>query len=243
MDRFYAPIASENDEITLPEGEARHFLRVLRGKIGDRLTLFDGRGREMTAEVTTAGKKEVVARILESRREPEPTRRIVLATAVPKGERLRWLIEKATELGIDSVQPLLTERSVVDPRPSKMAKLENNVIAACKQCGRNHLMTLHDPQSLEQLLTNATAGEDRLFAAVPGGPPAVDALASAYDLDETRTILLLVGPEGGWTDAELARIEAAGAHSIGLGRNILRIETAALSLAAIATSFRDREPR
>lgn len=240
MDRFYIPTGSDRDEITLPEGEARHFLRVLRGKVGDQLLLFDGCGHELTAQVTAAGKKEVVVRVLDRRHAPAPDCRIVLATAVPKGERLRWLIEKATELGVDAFQPLLTQRSVVDPRPTKMARLENNVIAACKQCGRNHLMTLHEPLSLDQLLHDATTRGDALFAAVPGGAPAMDALSSSVRPDVQGTVLFLVGPEGGWTDQELAAIESAGGRGIGLGRHILRIETAGLALAAIAGSLRDR---
>jgi len=246
MDRFYAPAGSgtktdsDTEVITLPEGEARHFLRVLRGKVGDQILLFDGQGHEMTAEATSVSKKEVIVRVLERRYEPPAGPRIVLATAVPKGERLRWLVEKATELGVDAIQPLLTQRSVVDPRPTKMARLENNVIAACKQCGRNHLMTLHEPQPLDAVLDAAAQSGEALIAAVPGGGTAVNVLSEAIASGGAGTIRMLVGPEGGWTEAELSRFEESGCLPIGLGRNILRIETAALGLAAIAGALRDQ---
>ncbi len=157
---------------------------------------------------------------------------LTLAVACPKGDRLKWLVEKATELGVAVFIPLHCERSVVEPRESKLARLEQTVLAACKQSRRNRLMTITEPCSLEDLLA-ASAGHTWL--AHPGGRPLLELLANQRQSahQQPLSIRAAIGPEGGFSPAEVDRAEHSGAQLVSIGRSILRVETAALSLAAL----------
>ena len=141
-DRFFAPSFPESGTLTLDGPEAHHLMHVLRITAGEKVEVFDGRGLVVSAEVVTIRKRDVELRIVAARREACPAREVILGTAVPKGDRFDWLIEKATELGVTRIVPLITSRSSVDPRDSKLDKLRQTVITACKQCGRNHLLEL-----------------------------------------------------------------------------------------------------
>ena len=158
-----------------------------------------------------------------------PSCSLTLATALPKGERLDWLVEKATELGVARLIPLVTERSVVDPRQSKLDRLRRTIIEASKQSRRNRLMVLEPPISWTDLVASPPApGGQRLVAARHGLPPSRwPAQARGGE------ILLAVGPEGGFTPAEEELASAAGWHPIRLATHVLRVETAGLAGAAI----------
>ena len=139
-DRFFAPSFLESGTLTLDGPEAHHLMHVLRIAAGEVVEVFDGRGLVASAEVLAVRKRDVELRVVAARREAPPTREVILGTAVPKGDRFDWLIEKATELGVTRIVPLVTARSSVDPRESKLDKLRQTVITSCKQCGRNHLL-------------------------------------------------------------------------------------------------------
>ena len=166
--------------------------------------------------------------LLKARRFPNlPTSiRLVLASAIPKGERFDWLIEKATELGVDRFIPLLTERSAVDPRDAKLARMNRIIIESCKQSGRSRLMCV-EPAIAWSSLVRSAAGGVRLIA-VPDGlvPSRWPRLAGNAGL------ILAVGPEGGFTQEEEDEAGAAGWHPIQLATNVLRIETAAIAGSA-----------
>lgn len=230
-ERFYSPQKLvPSREVVLDDAEAHHLAHVLRLQPGDEVILFDGAGTEATARIETASKRKVALRVL-SATSPEPaaTPRLTLATAVPKGDRFRWLIEKATELGVDRLIPLNTERSVVDPRETKLDKMRQAVIAACKQCGRNRLMEIAPTQTLAELLEHRTPAETLLVADRAGQ------LASEWgpSLRSAARVTAIVGPEGGLSTSEVESIVARGGTRVSLGRTILRIETAALALAAV----------
>ncbi|MBC8113328.1 MAG: 16S rRNA (uracil(1498)-N(3))-methyltransferase, partial [Candidatus Saccharimonas sp.] len=140
--RFFAPNCPEAGSVSLDGPEAHHLMHVLRISAGQRIEVFGGHGLVATAEVLAVRKRDVELRIVTSRQEIPPSREVILGTAVPKGDRFDWLIEKATELGVTRIVPLITSRSSVDPRDSKLDKLRQTVITACKQCGRNHLLEL-----------------------------------------------------------------------------------------------------
>ena len=153
--------------------------------------------------------------------------RLTLATAVPKGDRFDWLVEKATELGVARLVPLVTARSVVDPREAKLDRLRRGVVEASKQCGRNLLMELDRPTPWETLLRQPADGP-RLVAH-PGGLS-----LSAWPRPRLHGhVVLAVGPEGGFTATEIEDARAAGWHVIDLGATLLRIETAGLAGSAI----------
>lgn len=231
MDRFHVPPPLDADTVTLSGGEAHHLIHVLRARPGEQVALFDGTGVEATAEISAVGRREVQLRIVERRVIPLPAiRTTTIAAAAPKGDRLRFLVEKLTELGAARLILLDTERSVVDPRESRIEKLHQTVIAACKQSGRSCLMRIVPPTPLDEFISGGFADALAVIAQ-PGGEPLARLLA---DAPADRPLIGLIGPEGGFTDAEVSRAVAAGAIRTSLGETILRTETAAMALAACA---------
>ena len=240
LDRFHTPesLATETatgEMVELTGPEAHHLLNVLRKQPGDRVELFDGRGTAAIAEIISLSRRTIELRIVDRSTAVETSRRqVTLATAVPKGDRFRWLVEKATELGVERLIPLQTTRSVVDPRSGKLDKMRQAVIAACKQSGRNRLLEIAETTTLAELLDGRDGSQETesstLLIAHPGGEAIDEALA---DVPVETSILMLIGPEGGFTDDEVTLAESHGAKPISLGPHILRIETAALAAAAV----------
>ena len=219
MPRFFHPELPDGGETSLPDDEAHHFARVLRGRVGQTVTLFDGHGRSATGEVVEVGKRSVRVRLGTVETDPPPVAAITVAIAPPKGDRFRWAIEKLTELGVGRVLPIRTARSVTDPGGTKLDKLRQTSLAACKQCGRNRLMTIDEPVGLAAAL--AEPAETKWIADRGGQSPPGPATSG----------LVLVGPEGGWTDDERDAADVAGCRPLGLGETILRTETAAIAAA------------
>jgi 16S rRNA (uracil1498-N3)-methyltransferase len=168
-----------------------------------------------------------VLRVLSTRSETDDgAPEIVLATDIPKGDRLRWLVEKATELGVSRLVPLITQHSVVEPGDGKLDKMQQTVIAACKQSGRNRLMTVDEPTQWGEFIEGQCAGRLTLIAHPSG------ANVPTFHREDESPIILVIGPEGGWSDSEIEQGRSAGAHLISLGPHILRIETAAVALVS-----------
>jgi 16S rRNA (uracil1498-N3)-methyltransferase len=230
LDRFFCSPMPSGDVALLEGTEAHHLSRVLRKTKGEQIEIFDGEGHFALAEIEAVAKKSVELKILERGVSPPPLGQIILATAVPKGDRFRWLVEKSVELGVDCLIPLLTERSVVKPGEGKRDKMEQAVIEASKQCRRNYLMEVGDPKPWPVVLKECLAQNDLAFVAHPDGADVRDVFPTAFP----DRVLFIVGPEGGFTDGEIRDATQAGALAVGLGPNILRIETAALTLAAFA---------
>ncbi len=225
--RFYSDSPPVDGRIRLGPEEARHLHRVCRLGKGDVVEVFDGRGSAWRAEIleATANHAILIAsdQTLPSR---SPTLSITIASAVPKGDRLDWLVEKATELGACRFIPLVTDRSVVDPSDSKLARLRKAVVESCKQCGRDTLMTLSPVTRLNDLLIKADE-PIKLLADLDGQPP-----ASWPRIMSARPVILVIGPEGGFTTTERAQASQYGWTTISLGAHILRIETAAIAGSA-----------
>jgi 16S rRNA (uracil1498-N3)-methyltransferase len=223
------PLAS-GARLALPPGAARH-VQVLRLQPGDALTLFDGRGGEYEAVVAHMGRSEVrvevgAHRALECEAQPA----VHLAVGMPANERMDWLVEKATELGAASIQPLLAERSVLrlagERAQKKQAHWQGVAIAACEQCGRNRVPTVHAVQAVRDWLPGAAPGVVLSLAA--GARP----LQPRADI---AAITLLSGPEGGLSPAEEEAALAAGWQPVTLGPRVLRAETAPLAALALLT--------
>ena len=226
--RFYTPEPLTESTVALVGSEAHHVMHVARKRVGERIFVFDGRGTEAIAEIGDFGRGRVQLVVTEVRTTEDDTLPLVLATAVPKGERFRWLVEKATELGVSRLIPLRTARSVVVPGTGKLQKMRQTVIAACKQCGRTRLMPIDPPASWSELLARRIDGHTLLLA-----DPEGCAIGTAWRSGEqTLPLLGIVGPEGGLTSEEYEQAVAAGAQPVHLGSNVLRIETAAVALAA-----------
>ena len=226
-DRFYVNCPLAPGPVRLEGPEAHHLAVVCRLRPGDAVCLFNGDGREYPAEVREAGKRAVT---LEVRAVEAPARelpfRLEIAAPLPKGDRAAFLIEKLTELGVTAFTPLQTVRSVVHPREAKLDRLARHVIEASKQCSRNVLMEVRPLTELAEFLRREGLPSRKLLAHPEGSPmaPAAQDVAAA------------VGPEGGFTDEEVEAAREAGWTAVGLGPRVLRVETAALVMAARAGS-------
>ncbi len=205
--------------------EAHHLAVVLRLRPGDHVCLFNGDGREYPALVEAAAKRSVQLRVLgvESPARERPGR-LEVASALPKGDRAQFLLEKLTELGVTHFVPLQTAYSVVNPREDRLERLHRHVIEASKQCGRNVLMTL-EPLTEWSVYVDRADLPARKLLAHPGG----SSLERGTPGDD---VALAIGPEGGFRDDEVERAKAAGWGVVSLGPRVLRIETAALALAS-----------
>ena len=237
MHRCYCPDLPDTGIFALPPEEAHHAGSVLRLQVGESLVLFDGAGREAQARVYSASKKAIeveIESVAEVSRESK--RRLTIAIALPKGDRQKWLIEKCVELGVAQILPLDVERSVAKAEKQVVERLERQVIEASKQCRRNTLMKILTPMKWSEFLKRIASGDfgsiniDCLkLIAHPGGISVQDALAK---VGEDGDVIVAIGPEGGFTDEECASAVSFGFEQLSLGARILRIETAAISLAA-----------
>lgn len=226
--RFFLSQTPTEDTARLEGDEARHLARVMRAKTGDTVELFDGQGTSWTATVQAIQRNHVSLHLDQKQSETISNKpNITLAVALPKGDRQKWLIEKITELGTDSLVPLTTTRSVAEPTAAAISRLQRGVIESCKQSGRNRLLEITQPQSLHNLLTTSSASLRIL--ACPDGTPMQSILLKPVD-----NILIAIGPEGGFTDEEIRSANASGFAQMSLCQNILRIETAAIAAAVIA---------
>lgn len=241
--RFYCPQPlAPGLTLELPDGAARH-VQVLRLQPGAAITLFGATsaepvGGEYAATVTAMGRQSVQVQVgAHTPIERETDRALHLVVGIPANERMDWLVEKATELGVASIQPLMTERTVVrldaQRGQKKLAHWQSIAVAACEQCGRNRVPVVHEP-----LLLARWIDLQRAASAAPDGARLVLSLqAGCRDLREWQTqlanpscaVTFLCGPEGGLSAAEETRVLAAGYQPVSLGARVLRSETAALA--------------
>lgn len=239
--RFYCsePIFA-GQEILLPAPLAHH-IRVRRLEAGDTVVLFDGRGGEIAGTLSFEGKKPLVLLGQHSPREAELCGEITLIQALPSGDKMDWIIEKAVELGVHRVIPVAAQRCVLKLSGARLDKrLEHwhGVIAsASEQCGRNRLMHLSAPQSLEQAI-KAAAPEHRLLCDPEANHTLAGYVAATYhERGKIEALSLLIGPEGGWSPEEAAAASRQGVTNVKFGLRVLRTETAGLALAAAATAL------
>ncbi|MFO0967496.1 MAG: 16S rRNA (uracil(1498)-N(3))-methyltransferase [Gemmataceae bacterium] len=230
-ERFFLdqPLALGLVELSGPE--ARHLAQVRRFRPGDAVTLFNGDGKEYAGRVEAIERRTVLIQLdqtIEPQRELPFT--LHVASALPKGDRAQFLVEKLTEIGAASLTPLVCHRSVVQPGEGKMEKLERYVVEASKQCGRNVLMQVEEPTVWANFLGRRASGEVMLLAH-PG-----ESVAALPVLAPGSVCRIAIGPEGGFTDEETRLALEAGWRRVSLGPRILRVETAALVLAAWAVA-------
>ena len=236
MPRFYCPLPlAAGAQVTLPPQAARH-VQVLRLQPGGVITLFNGEGGEWTASVTRMGRSDVDVEIgAHTAVEREAARAVHLVVGMPANERMDWLVEKATELGAASIQPIAAARSVLKLAGERAAKRQQHwqaiAVAACEQCGRNRVPPVHAPLTLADWLDgsaiNGAADGQRLLLSLRDGSRPLRAAAG-----EAAAVWVLHGPEGGLTAQEEDAALAAGFTPASLGARVLRAETA--SVAALA---------
>jgi 16S rRNA (uracil1498-N3)-methyltransferase len=219
--------------LPLPDDQAHHARDVLRMKIGDEVELFTAAGQTaaaVIAEITATG---VIATVQEVR-EPSSTFRLTIASAIPKGARADWMIEKLSELGVDRFVPLSTARSVVHPEgKNKIERWQRLAAESAKQSRRVGVMEIETLTSLADVLTSLSSSTAAYLSTAAGARP-----PAAILHPPSSSLCLLVGPEGGWDDAELARFAERHLTPITLGGTILRVETAAIAAAAVVAALR-----
>ncbi len=241
MPRFYCPLPlTAGAELELPAGAARH-VQVLRMQPGDTITLFDGAqegpGGEWQATITRMGRSDVAVRIDQHvAADRENARPVHLLAGITANERMDWLVEKATELGVTSITPLLAERSVLKLKgergDKKRAHWQAVAVAACEQCGRNRVPVIHEAVTLAQWLQQAPAqGLRAVLSLAEGTRP----LQQTLGADDTQPVFFLSGPEGGLTDQEELLARTNGFVPVTLGPRVLRAETAPLAALALST--------
>ena len=223
-------------ELALPEQAAVHVARVLRLRPGDPLVLFNGDGKDYAAELITVAPREARARILDCRLNPgESPLRITLAQALARGEKMDWIVQKATELGVAEIVPLVTGRSEVKLDESRARKRlehwQGVAISACEQSGRARVPVIGAVRPLREWRETLDDSGTRL-ALLPEGevtPRGLDA--------PVERVVLAVGPEGGFDETDVSLLRSAGFRGLALGPRILRTETAGIAAIAALQSL------
>jgi 16S rRNA (uracil1498-N3)-methyltransferase len=223
--------------VELPPETASHLARVLRARSGDELILFNGDGREFNGAIETVRGSRVSASVGDGRLvDRESPLAITLVQCVPRGDRMDFIVQKATELGVARIVPVLSQRSVVrldkSQAESKAVHWRAVAVSACEQCGRNRLPTIEAAQPLLNYLGESSAGAGPRLVLEPESAPQMGTLApgpgGAADAAMTSAEVA-IGPEGGFASEELEAFRVAGFSQVGLGPRILRTETAAIA--------------
>ncbi|MBK9161340.1 MAG: 16S rRNA (uracil(1498)-N(3))-methyltransferase [Nitrosomonadales bacterium] len=241
MPRFYCPPPlPSGGSFELPPDAAHHAARVLRLREKDRIEIFDGLGngcRGVIAELN--GKRVLVGAIQPTVADRESPLKVMLAQAMSSSEKMDWVVQKATELGVSEIQPLNTERSVARLSAERIGKRMEHwnqvAISACEQCGRNVLPIIHAPLDIMAWLRQAQEASDTKFILLPQSEVSLH-----HQAEPAGRVVLLIGAEGGFTEAESGSALQSGFTAVRLGGRVLRTETAAIAgLAALQTLWGD----
>lgn len=226
--RYFVPSPVPIEQVRIAGSEAHHMLHVMRVSRGQSVLLFDGVGNEYDAEISATGRDWVDLTIQSSRCvDRELPGELTIAVALPKGDRQKFLVEKLVELGASRLVPIATERGVAYYSDGAQVRLERVVVEASKQCGRNRLMQIAPSIRCIDFLRKPTEGTK--IIAHPDG-------RSLIDVTFQSPICVVVGPEGGFSTNEIAAAEQANWYAVDLGARILRVETAAIFLASLASA-------
>lgn len=241
MPRFYCPPPlPPSGSFDLPPDAAHHASRALRLREGDAVQIFDGNGNERHGVIAELnGKRVVVGNITATSTNRESPLQVMLAQALSSSEKMDWVIQKATELGVAEIQPLNTERSVAKLSAERAAKRlehwQQVAISACEQCGRNVLPDIHAPMDIMVWLQQTRESPITKFILLPEGAAPLHIQSKPHG-----KVVLLIGAEGGFTTAESDSALRCGFNSIRMGARVLRTETAAIAgLAALQTLWGD----
>jgi 16S rRNA (uracil1498-N3)-methyltransferase len=245
MHRFYIPPETWNiDSLALDEAESHHAVDVLRMNPGDKAVVFNGRGAEATVEIATIARKTVTLKKLLQGKSAPIGCQITLAQAVPKGKNMDLIVQKAVELGAAAICPLLSERTVIqveeDNAARKQQKWQAVAIEAAKQCGQNWLPNVDPPRSPKEFFAQGARYDLMLIASLQPDAMHLKKLLAENTGKNPKSVLILIGPEGDFTPAEIALAKSHGCRPITLGPIVLRTETAAIySLSVLSYELFD----
>lgn len=236
--RFFCPIPlAVRQTIALPDNVAHHASRALRMREGDDIILFDGKRGQYHAKLRFQNGKAMGEILLFDEQEHELQGKITLVQGLPSGDKMDWIIEKTSELGVQQLVPVQAERSILNlsgPRLEKrQAHWQKVAISASEQCGRNQVQQIAPLQTLEHFMKTGAGFQHILLCHPEGG---VNLLAYLQQQENIMDICLLVGPEGGWSDRELKLLQEKGAQRVTYGSRVLRTETAGIALTAACTA-------
>lgn len=234
MDRFFLTPDQWAGRPALTGDEAHHCCRVMRKQAGNEIAIFDGKGREGQARITSVSKTEVELEILLSKDSEALKPQIEIAVGVPKGKTFDLILQKAVEMGVSRIQPLMSEQGNVRFRESeadgKREKWQRVVLEACKQCGQNHLPEVALPLSLESYLVSLPPESPRFVGALTPGSQSFRTWLA--EIEDPGRVVLLIGPEGDFSGQEYEQIYAADFAPVNLGELVLRTETAVFLMVA-----------
>lgn len=230
---FHSPLPLAGD-VTLCDAEARHASNVLRLSVGAQVVLFDGLGGEASGTVATVHKRSVTVQLTaRTDSDRELVQPLELVVALPRGDRQKTLVDGLVQLGVTRLTPLVCQRGVAQPSAAALERLERSVVESSKQCGRNRLMCITPPQTIAQVSQASAEPLTTLSLFAHPYGAATSICEATTDLRSQITAArMAVGPEGGFSDAEASQWLEAGWQCVELGRRILRIEVAALQMAA-----------
>ena len=246
--RFFLSEFPPQDTVTLDGDQAHHAAQVMRFEVGDSIILFDGQGTQATCEINTISRKRVELTIKERNTTDRAlSTELTMAVALPKKDRQKFLIEKLVELGVDRLIPVQAERSVAEANQKVIERIRKQVIEACKQCERNRLMQITDPMSFPQIAawSDQHSQPARRWLADPYNGVSIatvnqQTVGDASNANRGKHELVAIGPEGGFSDQEIAAATDASFQLLRIGPTILRVETAAIASAAIFGAGREQ---
>jgi len=250
---FVNPAAWDDRDLRLSPEEEHHLLDVLRALPGDFVTVMDGQGREAKARLTAVetgrgAARRAVLELVEKVRAVHPAVRLTLAQALPKGQRMDWIVEKATELGVTDILPVMTEHVVIrlreEQKRSRRERWQRIARSAAKQCRTNWAPEIRPVCGFSEALAVCAKADLFLVGALtPEARGLRTVLAEAAQRTRPRSLALLIGPEGDLSPAELAEAGRAGAAPVSFGPRVLRVDTAALfGLSVLASEILTRDP-
>lgn len=234
---FVEPKNVFDDELVISGEEAHHISRVMRKKTGERIWVVDGEGGTYEVEVSNKDKNRLHCKILKKRRRVgEPVAHVTLAQGVLKGEKFELLIQKATEIGVSKIIPMLSERTIVKPGKNKKTRWSTIARSAMKQCGRSIIPKITEPLPLNKVLSQGIDSSLRFIAqAHESSKPLHHYFTESARLSHKKA-LIVVGPEGGFTEEEVELAQEQGFKKVSLGSRRLRAETAGIVFSALVLS-------
>jgi 16S rRNA (uracil1498-N3)-methyltransferase len=234
---FYVhPNDIHGDEIRFREDEAKHLTMVMRKKKNEWIWAVDGKGNAYEIELIQIGRKEALGKVINTRRRlGEPITEVTLAQSILKGDHFDDLVEKVTEIGVKRVIPMITEKTIPSAGPQKLARWRRIAIAAMKQSGRSVLPEIAHPMYFHQILETKTQYQYTCIA-YQGKNNIQPRLPDNFNKTGVKKLLLMVGPEGGFTEEEIETAQQQGIQQVSLGPRRLRSETAGIVLTTLALS-------